>query len=221
MFEDRVDAGLKLGAHLRAIVPRGRGATIVVLAIPRGGVIVAGPVADALGAPLDIVVPRKIGAPGEPELAVGALALAEDEEIAIVDPVSVTRLAVPDDYLRREIARQRREIDRRVEAYRRGRPAEPVADRTAILVDDGIATGLTARAAAAAVARLRPRELLVAVPVAPAETVEEFRGQGLRLVALEAPGLFMAVGQFYRDFHAVEDDEVRAVLDAHNPPPAC
>lgn len=211
MFRDRSEAGRLLGEHLKHRLPA-RGAAVVVLGIPRGGVLLAAPVAAALGAPLDVVVPRKIGAPGEPELAVGAIALAEGEEIVILDDALIARLEVPVAYLQAEAARQRREIVRRVEAYREGRAAPVVAGRTALIVDDGIATGLTARAAAAAVSRLSPREVIVAAAVAPAETLLEFRRRGLRLEVLRTPEAFMAVGQFYRDFRAVEDDEVRAAL---------
>jgi putative phosphoribosyl transferase len=213
MFRDRTEAGRRLGEYLAGgIVPGG--AETVVLGIPRGGVVVAAPVAEALGSPLDIVVPRKIGAPGQAELAVGAVALAGGEEITLLDEASVARLRVPREYLETEVKRQRHEIERRLEAYREGRPPAALEGRTVVVVDDGLATGLTARAAAAAIARVRPRQVVVAAPVAPPETVREFRDRGLRLEVLETPSLFMAVGQFYGDFHAVEDDEVRAVLRA-------
>jgi putative phosphoribosyl transferase len=214
VFRDREEAGRLLGEHLKQRLAAGKGAAVV-LAIPRGGVIIAVGVASALGAPLDVIVPRKLGAPGNPELAVGALALTDGEEIAIVDERSVRALGVPDSYLQEEIARQRREIVRREVAYREGRPPEPVEGRIAVLVDDGVATGLTARAAARAVSRRSPREVVVAVPVAPPETVREFAAEGVRLEALETPSPFGAVGRFYLDFRQVEDDEVRAVLRAH------
>ena len=208
MFRDRLEAGRRLGDHLHTLLA---GETdILVLGIPRGGVIVGRPVADRLGARLDAIVPRKIGAPGEPELAVGALAMAGQEEILVLDHQLVRQLAVSDAYLEEETARQRREIERRVAAYSAGR--EPVAGRTAVIVDDGIATGLTARVAALSVARLNPKQVLVAVPVAPGETVKAFSRFGLRLEPLETPSPFMAVGQFYRDFRQVEDDEVLAAL---------
>lgn len=214
MFDDRLQAGRLLGEHLRARIE----GPAVVLAIPRGGVIVAGPVAAALNAPLDVIIPRKIGAPGEPELAVGALALAAGEEIALFDEDSVERLMVSRQYLEAEVARQKREIERREKAYRGGRPPVSVAGCTVVIVDDGIATGLTARAAAAAVARRSPKQVVVAVPVAPPEALEEFRREGVQLEALATPPFFMAVGQFYQDFHAVEDEEVLYVLRSASPP---
>ena len=213
MFCDREEAGRLLGAHLKRKL--GDDGEAIVLGIPRGGVIVAAQVATALGAPLDVTVPRKLGAPDNPELAVGALALADGEEIALVDERTVRVLGVPASYIEKEIERQRREILRREAAYREGRAPEPVEGRIAVLVDDGIATGLTARAAARAVRRRSPRELLVAVPVAPPETVREFAAEGLRLEALETPSPFGAVGRFYLDFRQVEDEEVKAALRAH------
>jgi putative phosphoribosyl transferase len=214
VFRDREEAGRLLGEHLRRRLEPDEGEAVV-LGIPRGGVIVADAVATALGAPLDVIVPRKLGAPGNPELAVGALALAGGEEIAIIDDRSVRALGVPESYLQEEIERQRREILRREAAYREGRTPAPVAGRVAVLVDDGVATGLTARAAARAVSRRSPREVVVAVPVAPPETVRDFATEGIRLEALETPSPFGAVGRFYLDFRQVEDEEVIAVLRAH------
>ena len=214
MFRDREQAGRLLAEHLKSLLAAGKGEAAV-LGVPRGGVIVAAAVATALGAPLDVIVPRKLGAPDNPELAVGALALAEDEEIALIDDRTVRALGVSDAYLQEEIERQRREILRREAAYREGRPPEPVEGRVALLVDDGVATGLTARAAARAVLRRSPREVVVAVPVAPPETVREFAAEGVRLEALETPWPFGAVGRFYLDFRQVEDDEVKAVLRRH------
>jgi predicted phosphoribosyltransferase len=210
-YRNRAEAGHLLGLHLKRRLGTDA-ADAVVLAIPRGGVVVAGPVARSLGAPLDVIVPRKIGAPAEPELAIGAVAMADTEEILILDEATIAELEVPRDFVEVEARRQRREVERRLAAYREGRPAVPVAGRTAVIVDDGVATGLTARAAFEAVSRLSPRLVLVAAPVAPPETVEEFEALGIRLEVLETPSPFLAVGRFYSDFRPVEDDEVRAVL---------
>jgi predicted phosphoribosyltransferase len=213
MFQDRLDAGRQLGEFLKGVVPA-RGGDVVVLAIPRGGVIVAQPVVEALGAPLDVIVPRKLGAPDNPELAIGALALAGGEDITVLDEESLAWLRVPAGYVPAEVERQRREILRREEVYRAGREPLALEGRTVVLVDDGVATGLTARAALAAVARRNPKEALLAVPVAPPETVREFNRLGLKLLALETPSPFGAVGRFYADFRPIEDDEVLAVLAA-------
>jgi putative phosphoribosyl transferase len=213
IFRDRRDAGEQLGRYLSRRLPV-RGDEVVVLAIPRGGVVVARPVADALGAPLDITIPRKIGAPGNPELAVGAVALAGDEEIVVLDERSLGWLNVPREYVTEEAARQRKEIERRLAAYRQGRPPVPIKGRTVVVVDDGIATGLTARAALSAIARQDPRDVLLAVPVAPPETLRDFQQQGLKVEALETPSPFHAVGRFYADFEPVEDEDVLEVLGA-------
>jgi putative phosphoribosyl transferase len=214
MFRDRLDAGRRLGAHLLGQLqanPKG----VVVLGIPRGGVVVGGPVAEALQAKLDVVVPRKIGAPDEPELAIGAIALSGDDEIVLLDEPLIRRLGVASAYLKAETARQRLEIERRVIAYREGRPPAELGERTAVVVDDGIATGFTARAAVKALERSGPREVVLAAPVCPPDTLETFRREGIRLEVLVTPEHFMAVGQFYDQFAAAEDAEVREVLRRH------
>ena len=213
LFRDRVDAGTRLGAHLATRLPE-RGSAVTVLGIPRGGVIVAGPVADALEAPLDVVVPRKVGAPDNPELAVAAVALAEGEQIVVRDEPTLRLLHVGEAYLDRAAARERHEIVRRLAAYRRDRPPAPVSGRVVVVVDDGLATGLTARAAAQALVRLGPLRLLVAVPVAPPEAVAELVAEGIEVEVLEFPSPFRAVGRFYDSFEPVEDEEVVAALRA-------
>jgi putative phosphoribosyl transferase len=219
-FTDRVEAGMLLARRLADERIGGSAHDpVVVLGIPRGGVLVAAPVARRLGGILDVIVPRKIGAPEQRELAVGALALAGEEPIALYDSETVRQLRVPRSYLEEEEAAQIREIRRRRHLYRGDRPLPPLEKRNVVIVDDGLATGLTARAAAAAVRRLSPASLIVAVPVAPAETVETFRDEGLRLLALATPAPFFAVGRFYDDFHDVSDAEVLETL-ASVPPPA-
>lgn len=175
----------------------------------------AGPVAEELQAKLDVVVPRKIGAPDEPELAIGAVAVSGDDEIVLLDEPLIRRLGVPSTYLQAEAARQRQEIERRVDAYREARPPAELLERTAVVVDDGIATGFTARAAVKALERCGPREVVLAAPVCPPDTLARLRREGIRLEVLVAPQRFMAVGQFYDEFAAVEDSEVREVLRRH------
>ena len=211
IFRDRADAGARLGDHLAGRIAE-RGDDVVVLAIPRGGVVVAAPVAERLGAALDITMPRKLSAPGNPELAIGALAIVDHEEIVILNQDTIAWLKVPAAHIERTVDAERAEIARRVRAYLGGRPAVPLTDRTVVIVDDGLATGLTARAAAAAVARQRPRRVVVAVPIAPAPSVREFASLGIELEAVATPTPFEAVGRFYDSFPPVEDDEVRAIL---------
>jgi len=204
IFADRIDAGERLAKSLMRLA----GSECVVLAIPRGGVIVGEVIARELGAPLDVVVPRKIGAPGNPELAIGAVAPG----IRVLDPRMVGALGVTDRYLEREIAEQEAEIERRQHAYRGGRPPQPVEGRVAIVVDDGVATGSTA-VAALRWARARGAERVVlAVPVAPPQSLERLRAEADEVVVLETPQPFLAVGEWYRDFDQTTDAQVVSAL---------
>ncbi len=211
IFRDRADAGARLGAYLLGRVPE-RGQDVIVLGIPRGGVVVAAPVASALQAVLDVTVPRKLGAPGNPELAIGALAIADGEDIVVLDQRTIESLRVPCEHVERTVEAERAEIARRVREYRGGRPEPSIAGRVVVIVDDGLATGLTAQAAAAAVARQAPRRVIVAVPVAPPSAAREIAGRGAILEAIATPSPFEAVGRFYESFPPVEDDEVKALL---------
>jgi len=207
VFADRVDAGRQLGARLR----ERQWESPVVLGLPRGGVVVAAEVARALGAPLDVVVVRKIGAPGRPELGLGAVADG-DEPLALVNDGLIASLQVSGEHLRDETARQLMEVRRRQSLLRQGRRAIDLHDRTAIVVDDGIATGGSMRAALRMVRRSSPRTLVLAVPVAPPETMAELARDADEIVCLVTPPDFVAVGRFYWDFRQTTDDEVIALL---------
>lgn len=196
---------------LAAALSSFRGADVVVLGIPRGGLPVARAVADALGAPLDIVVVRKLGAPGEPELGIGAV-VDGDHPRAIFNQAVIEHLGVGEQYIQAEIERQLREIRRREAVYRGGRAPIALAGKTVIVIDDGIATGSSVRAALRGVRRLRPGRLVLAVPVAPAETIEALQGDADEIICLATPPNFFAVGQFYSDFHQVDDAEVARIL---------
>ncbi|MCL6608416.1 MAG: phosphoribosyltransferase [Geminicoccaceae bacterium] len=207
MFADRTDAGRHLAAalaHLRDQHP-------VVLALPRGGVPVGFEVAKALGAPLDVLLVRKIGAPFQPELAAGAV-VDGAEPVLVRNEEVVRAYGIEEDWIEAEAARQLAEIERRRRLYCGDRPPVAVRGRTAILVDDGIATGTTVRAALRALARLAPRRRVLAVPVAPPETVARLAREADELVVLEQPEWMAAVGQFYRDFRQTEDAEVIRLL---------
>jgi putative phosphoribosyl transferase len=204
IFADRADAAEQLAKVLVDYA----GTDSVVLAIPRGGIVVGAAVARALGAPLDVVVPRKIGAPGNPELGLGAVAPG----VRVLDPRLIQGLRVSPEYLEREIAGQEREIERRQHAYREGRPPVDVRGKVAIVVDDGIATGGTA-AAALRWARAQGADTVVlAVPVAPVQALERLRRDADRIVVLATPEPFLAVGEWYRRFDQTSDDEVIATL---------
>ena len=208
-FKSRRDAGRKLALRLSAY----KDACPVVLALPRGGVPVAYEVARALNAPLDVIVVRKLGAPGQPELGIGAI-VDGDHPRSVLNEDVVRALDVPKEYVQREVDLELREIRRRQEIYRRGRRPEPIEGRTAIVVDDGIATGGSVRAALRGVRRSRPKRLVLAVPVAPEETIESLREEADEVVCLSTPPYFHAVGQFYDDFRQTSDEEVVQLLDA-------
>jgi predicted phosphoribosyltransferase len=203
-FTDRVEAGERLAEVLAARVRP----PVVVLAIPRGGVIVGACVADRLDAPMDVVVPRKIGAPGNPELAVGAVA----EGVEALDGDAIHRLGLDPAAVRAEVARQTVEVARRTAAYRRGRPPLDLAGRTAVLVDDGVATGWTCVAAARFTRRAGAAGVLVAVPVGPAGLARRLRPVVDEVVVLQTPDPYLAVGQAYQRFPQVGDDEVLRCL---------
>jgi putative phosphoribosyl transferase len=200
IFADRAEAGERLAEALAELAGR----DVVVLAIPRGGVIVGEAVARALGAPLDVVIPRKIGAPGNPELGIGAIAPG----VRVLDDRTISLLHVSTEYLDREIEVQEREIARRQDAYRVGRPPLDVRGRVAVVVDDGIATGGTAAAALRWARSQGAAAVLLAVPVAPVPSLIRLRDEADRIVVLATPEPFLAVGEWYRRFEQTTDDEV-------------
>ncbi|HJR19917.1 MAG TPA: phosphoribosyltransferase family protein [Actinomycetota bacterium] len=203
IFSDRREAGRKLGEAL------GTRPGALVLGIPRGGVVVAAEVAPRVEGTLDVVVPRKLGAPMNPELGIGAVAA---DGTTILDERLVRTLGVTDEYLAREVARQVEEIRRRTEIYRRGRPPLDVSGAECIVVDDGVATGVTAEVALRSLKRQNARTVVLAVPVAPSESVARLRAIADEIVCLEMPEPFSAVGQWYDHFPQVTDDEVLAAL---------
>jgi len=201
----RKEAGKKLAEELLEY----RGKDNIVYAIPRGGVVTAYEIAKELGSPLDIIIPRKIGAPGNPELAVGAVT---EDGTTILNNRLIAGLRISESYIESEKERQIEEIKRRVKAYRGEAPPKDLEGKTVILVDDGIATGATVRAAIHSIKRSRPSTLVVAVPVGPPDTIEELRGEVDRLVCLVSYEPFFAIGQFYEDFSQVEDKNVVNLL---------
>ncbi|WP_207100829.1 phosphoribosyltransferase [Paracoccus shandongensis] len=207
VFSDRTQAGALLADRLTAY----QGRDCVVLALPRGGVPVALPVARMLGAPLDLLFVRKIGAPGQPEFAIGAVVDGDPPQVVMNKDVP-PRLAAPGGYLETEIPRLLEEVDRRRQLYGGGRQPVPVAGKVAIVVDDGIATGATMRAALLGLARQNPARIVLAVPVAAPEALEPLGDIAHEVICLRVPGDFRAVGLHYRDFPQVSDAEVVAAL---------
>lgn len=210
MFADRHDAGVQLAQQLlqyRDLQPQA-----VVLGLPRGGVVAAAEVATALNAELDVLVVRKIGAPHQAELAIGAVTNGEQPQV-FLNRELIEALGVDDGYLNQEIARQHEEVRRRQEFYRRGRPPVPIEGRVVIVVDDGIATGATVRAGIAALRKKNPARIVLAVPVAAPDSLRMLQQDVDEIVCLYAPSNFMAVGRFYSNFEQTTDEEVIALLE--------
>jgi putative phosphoribosyl transferase len=207
-FWDRAEAGRQLAQHLMIYAAQ----RPVILALPRGGVPVAYEVAKALRAPLDLIFVRKIGAPGQAEFGLGAVVDGAHPQI-VLNEDALDHVRVPPGYIEEETQRQLQEIERRREHYLAGRRPVDVAGRVAIVVDDGIATGGTVRAALKGLSRARPSRLILAVPVAPADTIERLRAEADEVVCLMTPEPFYAVGEHYDDFRQTSDREVTTLLD--------
>jgi putative phosphoribosyl transferase len=205
-LKNRRAAGQALARELQEY---GRRDDVIVLALPRGGVPVAAEIATAVGAELDILLVRKLGTPGHEELAMGAIASGGNR---VMNEDVVRGLNISEAAIQRVEDRERQELQRREQAYRGDRPWPALATRCVILVDDGLATGATMRAAVAAVRQEKPARLVVAVPVAPPDTVEMLREQVDEMVCLAEPEPFVAIGVWYVDFSQVGDDDVRQIL---------
>ncbi len=205
LFYDRTDAGRRLAKLLKRRIQ----GPCIVLAIPRGGVVVGYEVAKELGCPLDVVISRKVGAPAQPELAVGAV--AEDGAV-FVDEEIAGLVGVSRDYVERRAREEQREVRRRAEEYRGGREMPDLSGKTVILVDDGLATGLTMMAAVHMARNKGAEKVVVAVPVSPPETVAKLRRHADEVICLETPTNFYAIGQFYERFDQLTDEECVSYL---------
>jgi putative phosphoribosyl transferase len=206
LFRDRVEAGKKLADALKEF----KGKDVVILGIPRGGVVVANEVAKALGAPLDVVVTRKIEAPGEPEYALGAVTQEGD---ILMDRLAAESLGASQAYIDDQVRKKREEVKERMRRFRGDTPYPELRGKVVVIVDDGIATGSSVSAAVVSIKSRKPDAVVVAVPLAPADAVETLSRDGYRVVCLETPGPFLAIGEFYDDFEQVEDGEVKRILE--------
>jgi putative phosphoribosyl transferase len=206
MFRDRADAGRQLATKLAHYANRD---DVLVLGVPRGGVVVAFEVAKALHAPLDILLVRKLGTPGQRELAMGAIASGG---VRILNHDLISSLGITQEQLAETIRDQETELQRREQLYRGVRSGVPVKGKVVILVDDGIATGASMLAAIDALRTLQPKKIVVAVPVAPAQAFTQITAVADELVCASTPNGFFAIGQFYEDFPQTEDAEVHALL---------
>jgi len=210
-FADRREAGIELASRLWKYRDRH---DVVVLALPRGGVPVAFEIAEALGAPLDIFVVRKLGMPGHPEFAIGAIASGG---VRVLNDETIRWYAITESAIEEIAARELAELERREREYRRGRPLVDLRNRVVVLVDDGLATGATMRAAVQAVRASKPACVVVAVPVGSREACEEFSDITDETVCARIPEPFNAVGLWYRDFSQTTDEEVRELLNRREP----
>jgi len=206
MFNDRSDAGIQLASKLKEYKDQ---EGVLILALPRGGVVTGYEVSRYLNAPLDIIIVRKIGFPGQPELGIGAVS---ETGTVFLNKFIITTYGVPKDYIERETSRQKEEIARRVKLYRKGKSLPALEGKTIILVDDGVATGATIKAAITTLRKEKLNKLIVALPVAPPEVADELQQMVDEFICLETPLDFMAVGAHYVDFTQVSDDEVVELL---------
>jgi len=204
-FTDRVEAGKLLGQALKRL----KGRKAVVLGIPMGGIIIAREIAKMLDASLDIVLSRKLGAPGNPELAIGAI--SEDGNL-FLDSSSIKYLQISDSYIQNEKKHQMAEIVHRISLYRKFRPRISLEGRTVIVTDDGLATGATMKAALWMARQEKPSRLIAAIPVAPEKSLLKLTETADEILCLSTPEYFMAVGQFYGSFYQISDDEVMKIL---------
>jgi putative phosphoribosyl transferase len=205
-FEDRRDAGRKLAAKLT----RFRDGRCVVFGLPRGGVPVGYEISRSLGAPLDVFVSRKLGAPDQPEFGIGAVAAGG---VRVLSTEVIRRLGIPDEYVERVTVQEIAEVNRRLRFFRGGRPEIEVAGRTVILVDDGLATGVTAHAAVEALKKRKPGRLILAAPVCAAQTAQLFAPRVDELLCLASPSDLGAIGLWYRNFDQTTDQEVVQLLE--------
>jgi putative phosphoribosyl transferase len=206
MFNDRTDAGIQLASRLKEYKDK---EGVIVLALPRGGVVTGYEISQHLNAPLDIVIVRKVGFPGQPELGIGAV--SETGSIVLNDYI-ISGYGVSKEYIEREVSRQKEEIARRVKLYRKGKWLSGLKGKTIILVDDGVATGATMKTAITTLKEEKLNKIVVALPVAPSSVAEEIETMVDEFICIKTPFDFMAVGSYYNNFTQVSDEEVVELL---------
>ncbi len=205
IFEDRQDAGKKLAEKIGLLPLKNP----IVFGLPRGGVVVAKEVAKKLNSSLDVVISRKIGAPRQPELAIGAVA---EGEVLVLDNTIIKRLGVSKSELKFMVEKEKEEVKKRIQLFREGKLLKNLRGKTVLIVDDGLATGMTALAAIKTVKKLHPFKIIFATPICALSPVEEVAREVERVICLEKSDTFMAIGQWYEDFNQVSDEEVLSLL---------
>ena len=206
MFKNREEAGRKLADKLASYRAT---KNLIVLAIPRGGVVIGKELAQALDCPLEVIITKKIGAPGNSELAVGAVGAIGEP---VINEALAERVGADENYLKSQISNLKSEIARREKEFRRGRPKLNLKDRIVIITDDGVATGATMMAAIEMVRQQNPKKIIVAVPVIALDTLGKIKVLADEVICLDSPLMFFAVGQFYQDFPQISDEEVKEIL---------
>lgn len=207
IFRDRQDAGIQLADRLKGYKHSGEA---IVLALPRGGVVTGFEIAKVLDLPMDVLIVRKIGFPGQSEFGIGAVS---ETGTVVLNSAIISSYGVEDEYIQLEIARQKEEVERRLRIYRKGKRILDLEGKKIILVDDGVATGATLKAAISALKKEKIKGLIAAIPVSPPETAEELKGMVDELICLNTPADFMAVGNYYDDFQQVPDETVVEMLE--------
>lgn len=207
MFRDRRDAGIQLADKLKGHKHSGEA---IVLALPRGGVVTGFEIARVLDLPMDVLIVRKIGFPGQSEFGIGAVS---ETGTVVLNSAIISSCGVEDEYIQIEIARQKEEVERRIRIYRKGKRIPDLEGKKIILVDDGVATGATLKAAISALKKEKIKGLIAAIPVSPPETAEELKGMVDEFICLNTPADFMAVGNYYDDFQQVPDQTVVEMLE--------
>jgi len=207
IFRDRQDAGIQLADRLKGYKHSGEA---IVLALPRGGVVTGFEIAKVLDLPMDVLIVRKIGFPGQSEFGIGAVS---ETGTVVLNSAIISSYGVEDEYIQLEVARQKEEVERRLRIYRKGKRILDLEGKKIILVDDGVATGATLKAAISALKKEKIKGLIAAIPVSPPETAEELKGMVDEFICLNTPADFMAVGNYYDDFQQVPDEIVVEILE--------
>lgn len=206
IFENREEAGKKLVAKLKSFQSK---KNLIILAIPRGGLIIGKQLSQSLNCPLDIIVTKKIGAPGNPELAIGAMGAVGEP---VINKELAARVGADEKYIKSQISNLESEVARRIKEYRGDKLPLKLKNKTVIITDDGVATGATMEAAVEVVRQQNPKKIIVAIPVIARDSLKKIEGKADEVIYLDAPLMFFAVGQFYRDFPQTTDEEVKELL---------